>query len=133
MERKEPYATPEEFNRCITRYRDIPIIEMAPGVKAHILSSERMTVIYVTLAPNSFIPLHHHEQEQIMTVVEGECDEIIDGKLYHLKEGDVVRLASNQEHGTYVSEKGCLTIEVFSPVREDYVAKMAAVKKSLRK
>ena len=130
MEKKEPYATREEFNRRIIRYRDIPIVELAPGVNAHILSSRRMTVIYVTLAPNSIVPIHHHEPEQIMTVMEGECDEIIDGKLYHMKEGDVARLASNQEHGTYVSEKGCRTIETFSPVREDYVAKLEAVKKS---
>ncbi len=133
MERKEPYAGQEEFNQRVIRYRDIPLVELAPDVNAHILSSERMTAIFVTLAPNAIVPKHRHEPEQIMVVVEGECDQIIGGKLYHLKEGDVVYYASNEEHGTYISNKGCRTIEFFAPVRQDYMAKLEAVKKSLEK
>ncbi len=133
MEKKEPYATTEECNRHVIRYRDIPPVELVPNVKVHILSSERMTAIFTTQAPHSTVPLHHHEPEQIMMIVEGECDEIIDGKLYPLKEGDVVILASNQEHGTYNSDKGCRTIEFFAPVRKEYMEKLEAVKKSLGK
>ena len=133
MERKEPYATQEEFNQRIIRYRDIPLVELVPNGKAHILSSERMTVIFVTLAPNAVVPKHRHEPEQIMIIREGECDQIIGGKLYHLKEGDVVCYASNEEHGTYVSDKGLRTIEVFAPIRQDYMEKLEAVKKSLGK
>lgn len=133
MKRKEPNATQEEFNKRIIRYRDIPLVELVPNVKAHILSSERMTVIFVTAAPNAVIPLHKHEPEQIMMIIEGECDQIIGGKLYHLKQGDVVCFASNEEHGSYVSAKGMRTIECFSPIRQDYMAKLEAVKKGLKK
>jgi len=133
MERKEPYATQEEFNQRVIRYRDIPLVELAPNAKAHILSSERMTAIFVTMAPNTIVPVHHHEPEQIMIIVGGECDQIVGGKLYHLKEGDVICYASNEEHGTYASDKGCRTIEFFTPVRQEYMAKLEAVKKSLEK
>lgn len=132
-ERKEPYATREEFNQRVISYRDIPLVELAPEIKAHILSSDRMTAIFTVMPPNSMVPKHRHEQEQIMIIVAGECDQIIEGKLYHLKEGNVVRYASNQEHGTYVSNKGCRTIEVFTPVRQDYMAKLEAVLKQLGK
>jgi len=133
MERKEPYATQEEFNQRVIRYRDIPLVELVPNAKAHILSSERMTAIFVTMAPNTIVPVHHHEPEQIMIIVGGECDQIVGGKLYHLKEGDVICYASNEEHGTYASDKGCRTIEFFTPVRQEYMAKLEAVKKSLEK
>jgi quercetin dioxygenase-like cupin family protein len=133
MERKEPYATQEEFNKRVIRYRDIPPVELVPNIKAHILSSERMTAIFTVMPPNSMVPKHQHEHEQIMVIAEGECDQIVDGKLYHLKEGDVIIYASNQEHGTYVSDKGCRTIEFFTPVRQEYMKKLEAVKKSLRK
>ena len=133
MEKKEPYATQEEFNQRVIRYRDIPLVELVPNGKAHILSSERMTVIFVNLAPNAVVPVHKHEPEQIMMVVGGECDQIADGKLYHLKEGDVIIYPSNVEHGTYASEKGLRTIEVFAPVRQDYMERLAAVKKELGK
>jgi len=133
MERKEPYATQEEFNKRIIRYRDIPAVELVPDIKAHILSSERMTAIFTFMPPNSAVPKHQHEHEQIMIIAGGECDQIIDGKLYRLKEGDVVIYASNQAHGTYVSDKGCRTIEFFAPKRQEYMDKLEAVKKSLRK
>jgi len=133
MERKEPYATQEEFNQRVIRYRDIPLVELVPNAKAHILSSERMTAIFVTMAPNVLVPVHHHEPEQIMIIVGGECDQIVGGKLYHLKEGDVICYASNEEHGTYASDKGCRTIEFFAPVRHEYMAKLEAVKKKLGK
>jgi quercetin dioxygenase-like cupin family protein len=133
MKRTEPYATQEEFDQRVIHYRDIPLVELAPHVKAHILSSERMTAIFVTLRPNSVVPIHHHEPEQIMVVMEGECDQIIGGKLYHLKEGDVVYYASNEEHGTYISDKGCRTIEFFTPIRQDYMTKLEAVKKEMGK
>lgn len=57
----------------------------------------------------------------------------VDGKLYHLEEGDVIILPSNLEHGTYVSDRGLRAIDVFSPLRQDIVAKLEAVKKSLGK
>jgi quercetin dioxygenase-like cupin family protein len=133
MERKEPYATEEEFNRNVIRYRAIPEVELVPGVFSHILSSENMTAIFTKMTPNGCVPIHRHVHEQIMIIVEGECDQLIDGKRYHLKEGDVVCYASNQEHGTYVSDKGCRTIEIFSPLRQEYMDKLEAVKKNLGK
>ena len=133
MERKEPYATQEELNKRVIRYRNIPPVELVPGGKAHILSSDRMTAIFVTLAPNAIVPVHHHEPEQVMIVIEGECDQLAGGKLYHLKEGDVMIYPSNAEHGTYVSDKGLRTIEFFNPIRQDYMEKLAAVKKNLDK
>jgi len=129
MERKEPYATEEEFNKRVIRYRDIPLAELVPGSKSHIVPTERMTVSFLTMAPNSSFAVHRHESEQIMVVIDGACDEIIEGKLYHLEEGDVVILPSNIEHGGYISERGCRAIDVFCPPREDYVAKLEAAKK----
>ena len=133
MERKEPYATQEEFNKRVIRYRDIPLIELVPGSKSHIVSTKRMTVSLLTMEPNSCFAAHHHESEQIMIVTDGACDMTVDGKLYHLEEGDVIILPSNLEHGTYVSDRGLRAIDVFSPPRQDIVAKLEAVKKSLGK
>ena len=129
MKRKEPYATQEEFNQRVIRYRDIPLIRLVPGSNSHIVSTERMTVSFLTMAPNSHFAVHRHESEQIMIVIDGACDEIVDGKIYHLEKGDVVTLPPNIEHGGYIPERGCRAIDVFSPPREDFVAKLAAVKK----
>jgi quercetin dioxygenase-like cupin family protein len=119
MEKKEPCATQAEFDQRVIRYREIPQVQLLPDAKANILSSERMTAIFVTLTPNGIVPHHRHEPEQIMIIVEGEGEAIASGKRYPVKEGDVICLASNEEHGIYVSDKGMRTIEVFAPIRQD--------------
>jgi len=103
-----------------------------PGVKSHVVSTEKITINFLTEAPNCQSAIHHHESEQIMIVTGGACDMTVDGKLYHLEEGDVIILPSNLEHGTYVSDRGLRAIDIFSPPRQDIVAKLEAVKKSLR-
>ncbi|MBA7575750.1 hypothetical protein ES708_17586 [subsurface metagenome] len=127
MERKEPYASQEKFNKRVVHYSDVPFIELVPGSNSHIVSAENITVSFITMAPNSYFATHCHESEQVMIIVDGECDEIIDGELYCLKKGDVVILPSNKEHGAYISERGCKAIDIFSPLRKDLVAKLKKV------
>jgi len=127
MEAKEPRASQEEFNKRVVHYRDIPPIELGPGAKANLVSAERMTVSFITQEANCRFPVHHHESEEIVIVLEGERDAIVDGKLYRIKEGDVLTVPSNAEHGTYTYDKGCKVIEVFSPPRQDLVAKLEKV------
>ena len=128
MERKEPYATQEEFNKRVVRYRDVPLIDLAPGIKCHLVSAEKLSIFFSIMEPNSQVPIHQHEAEQIMVIADGACELTTDGKLYHLEKGDVFIVPSNLEHGAYVSEKGCRTIEAFSPPRQDLVAKLEGVR-----
>ncbi|MBU2536303.1 MAG: cupin domain-containing protein [Chloroflexi bacterium] len=132
MEKKEPYATQEEYNKRVVKYSDTPLMQLNPGAKNYIVSSERMTVSFVTLEPNIRITPHRHEPEQIVIVNDGACDFMVDGKLYHLEEGDVLLIPSNVEHGNYSSDRGLRMIEVFSPPRADLVAEQKAVQKALK-
>ena len=108
-------------------------MELAQGAKNYIVSSERMTVSFVTLEPNIRIIPHRHEPEQMVIVNDGACDFVVDGKLYHLEEGDVLIIPSNVEHGNYSSERGLRMMEVFSPPRQDMIAKQEELKKGLKK
>ena len=127
MERKEPYASQEEFNKRVIHYPDVPLVELVPGSKSHIVSSENITVSFLTQEPNAYFAPHRHESEQVMVVIGGEQDEIVEGKLYHLKKGDVIILPSNIEHGGYIPETGCKAIDIFSPPRNDLAAKLQKV------
>jgi len=130
MERKEPYATKEEYNQRVTHYNDVPLIELSPGSKSHIVSAEMITLSFVIAEPGIHFASHRHEPEQFMIVIDGACDTVLEGKLYHLEAGDVLLVPSNFEHGNYISERGLRMIEVFSPPRQDLVAKLEAVSKT---
>ncbi len=133
MESKEPYASQEEYRKYIIRYADVPAIELAPGIKAHIISSEKITLSFASAEPNAPLPPHRHENEQILIVLDGAIDFVIEGKQYHVEKGDVIVLPSNTEHGAYFTEKGARVIDAFSPPRQDFVAKLEEVKKSQKK
>ena len=130
MESREPFASKEEYGKYVVRYTEVPLFELAPGFKTHLVSGERITLSFVSSGPNDKLPLHHHENEQIMIVVDGAVDFVIDGKQYHVEKGDVVILPSNIEHGGYISDKGCHAIDIFSPPRHDYMAELEEAKKS---
>jgi quercetin dioxygenase-like cupin family protein len=130
MGRKEPYATQEEYSQRVVQYRHTPLMKLNPGAMNYIVSTERITVSFVILEPNIRITPHRHEPEQIAIINEGACDFIVDGKLYHLEEGDVLLIPSNVEHGNYSSDRGLRMIEVFSPPRSDLVTQQKALQNS---
>ena len=130
MEKKEPYASQEEYDKRIIHYEDTTAFYPHPSVKAHIVSSKKMTVALLAVEPNTYVPVHQHEHEQIMIAIDGAIDLVIDGKLYPFKKGDVVVFPSNLGHGGYVSDEGYSGIDVFSPPRDDFIAKVEEAKKS---
>jgi len=120
---KEPYSTAEEWGNFVVNKDSIPWTELVPGANTHLLWGERIQVSFITMSPWSVFPNHTHEAEQIMIVVDGYMDELIDGKLYRVKKGDVIKLPSNMPHGGYLYDVPCSAIDIFSPVRADYIEK----------
>lgn len=128
-----PYATDEEFSRRILHYPDVPLAELVPGTTSHIVLGERALVSFLTMSAGSHFPPHRHEAEQIMIVIDGYMDEIIEGKLFRVKKGDVIVLPSNVEHGGYIREVDCKAIDIFTPPRPDYVEKLRAAQRQAAK
>jgi quercetin dioxygenase-like cupin family protein len=123
----ETYATAEECKKYTPHYHDVPLAELAPGCTSHIVSGERGLVSFLTMPANGFFPSHRHEAEQIMIVLEGHLDEIIEGKLYPIEAGDVIILPSKMEHGAQIHEVDCRAIDIFVPPRQDYLEKLREV------
>jgi quercetin dioxygenase-like cupin family protein len=125
MAEREPHASEEEFKKRVVHYADVPLTELIPGSKSHLVVGERILVSFLAMPANSYFPPHRHEAEQIMIVLHGYVDEIIEGKLYSAKKGDVLILPSNIEHGGYIGDVDCQVIDIFSPPRQDYLQKFS--------
>jgi quercetin dioxygenase-like cupin family protein len=133
QQKKEPLASAEEHRRRITRWEEVPDVSLGPGLHMHICTAENMTAIFTNLEPNSVVPHHRHDPEQIMIVMEGSGEQVVLGKRYKVKAGDYIVVPAGSEHALYVGPKGIRTIEVFSPPRHDYEAKLAEVMKAKKK
>jgi quercetin dioxygenase-like cupin family protein len=130
MEGKEPAASRGEYSRYVIHYPDVPTIDLVAGIKAHIVSHDKITLSFASCEPKAQLPSHRHPNEQMLLILDGAMDLVIEGKKYHLESGDVAVLPSNTEHGAYASDRGCRVIDAFSPPRQDFVAKLEEVKKS---
>lgn len=101
----------------------VPMTLLVPGSESHLISTKELTVSFLTMKANSVFDVHTHENAQCMIVTEGYCDEIIDGKIYRVEAGDVIYLPANIPHGAFILDVDCKAIDIFYPVREDYMEK----------
>ena len=121
---KEPVASTDEFRSHVIHYPDLPPVELVKGSNSRLVSGQESMISFLKMDANSYFAPHTHVQEQIMIVLDGECDEIIQGKLYHVKKGDVIVLPPNIQHGAYIGPRDVDVIDVFGYPRSDYLLKM---------
>ena len=133
MTPKEAKATQAEFDSHVIHQPDLPETELVPGSNSRLVTGEQSMISFLTMKANSYFAPHHHSQEQIMIVLEGSCDEIIEGKLYRVSKGDVIILPPNIVHGAYIGDQDVHVIDVFGEVRSDYLLKMAHTMAAMNK
>ena len=96
-------------------------LKLAEGILARIVTSETMTIAHVHLAAGAKMPEHRHVHEQVVNVVDGELELVVDGTPHNLTGGQVYVLPSNIPHAAN-ARTNCYVIDVFHPVREVFRA-----------
>jgi quercetin dioxygenase-like cupin family protein len=102
------------------RYVDvnaISSIELVPGLIFRPVLGERTMLNFVSFAPHTEAPMHVHEEEQIVLVIEGEFEFDIDGDVRTMRAGDVAVVPSWVRHGARTRGAPCREVDVFNPPR----------------
>ncbi len=108
--------------------RESPTIEICPGItRRTVANGKTMYQMMATLEAGSRMPAHSHSQEQIVHILEGKMQLIVDGVRHELSTGDSFYLASNIPHGVEVILP-TRVLDTFSPPRNDYLAIDAKVR-----
>lgn len=74
----------------------------------------------VRMNQGAIIPPHKHPHEQTGYLVSGQLEFLVDGAQVLANPGDSWNIAGNVEHGA-TALVDSVVVEVFSPVREDYL------------
>lgn len=94
---------------------------VAKGVKRKIMSyDDKLMLVKVQFEKDGIGSLHQHYHSQITHVESGTFEVQIDGAKKVLSTGDAYYIPPNVLHGCVCLEAGVL-IDVFSPMREDFV------------
>ena len=99
-----------------------------PGVHMSPLSATKAMLNYIVMEPGAIVPKHSHPHEQLGYVITGSIAMDIAGEVTVLNPGDAYTLAGGVEHSGTAGAEGCVVIDVFAPVREDYRDRAAEVR-----
>lgn len=112
-----------EKSRYVYTVEEIPLVPLTQTSSTRFIASDRGLFSFITNPPGTVFPLHKHEAEQVLIILEGTEEHIVGGERFLLKAGDVCIHPSNVVHGGKTST-GFRAIDVFLPPREDYLELM---------
>ncbi|MGH9313400.1 MAG: cupin domain-containing protein [Vicinamibacterales bacterium] len=99
----------------------IPVERVSDGIERQMIWGERLMVCRLRLAPHVVTPVHSHPHEQITIVERGRVRFVVGGTERVSSEGDVLHFPSRVEHGATMLDEEVVLIDIFSPVREDFL------------
>jgi quercetin dioxygenase-like cupin family protein len=97
------------------------------SVTRKIFWGENIMVTRWELAPNTPLPVHDHVSEQVTMVLEGSVTLVFPGEEnVTLRSGDMLVIPPSKPHGVEVGPQGCTVMDLFSPLRQDFIHGSAA-------
>lgn len=104
-----------------TSRSDEGYVEMAPGIRRKTLSFGGATLMCEFLLEGGApLPTHDHPQEQTGYLVSGRVALTVGDETFVATPGDSWSIPGGTPHGAEIVEDS-VAIEVFSPVREDFL------------
>ncbi len=95
-----------------------------PGIKRKIVTGKNIMLVLYEIEPGHGISEHNHPHEQMGWVLEGEMEFQIGEEKTVLKSGGVFYVPPNVPHGgKAIGDKNVLELDVFYPIREDFLKK----------
>ena len=97
----------------------LEVREPIPGHRGRFIHSEHTTHVYWEIEAGARLPEHQHPHEQIVNMLEGRYELVVDGTSHVLDAGDVLVIPGAVTHHGQ-ARTDCRILDVFSPVREEY-------------
>ena len=90
------------------------------GVHGRVVHGERITLGVIELDPDSVVPEHSHEHEQLGMCLHGSLHFRVGDESRELGPGETWSIPSKVPHEVHVGPDGAVVIDVFAPTRDDW-------------
>ena len=120
----------ERKSKYFSSVKELPLVNLTEESQANLLLGSGVLVSFIENPPGCVFPIHDHESEQILIILEGEEEHVCGDEEFLMKAGDVCIHPPNVPHGgkTKIGFKG---IDIFCPPRPDHVDKLKAKLKEM--
>ena len=99
-----------------------PRQELGSGVSRKILNyGGKLMMVEVTMLKGGRGEVHTHPHEQISYIAKGAFEFTVGEEKQLVCAGDSLYVAPNVPHGTLSLEDGSVVVDIFTPIREDFL------------
>jgi len=107
-------------------WSSIPKETVAPGIERQMIHGERVMVCRLRFAPGTVAAPHEHRHEQLTIVEQGRARFVVGDRERVAEKGDVLLFPGGFWHGATILDEETVLIDIFSPIREDFLQPSAA-------
>jgi quercetin dioxygenase-like cupin family protein len=104
----------------VHRWDEIALDKITEMISQKIIAGEREMLAQIYLKRGALVPMHAHESEQMTYILQGALKCLVGGEELLVREGEVLHIPSGTPHQAEALED-TFELDVFSPVREDWV------------
>lgn len=102
---------------------DLKAKQVLKSSQLRAVANEHVMITLFDFGPDDEVmPNHHHPHEQISYILKGSVKIIAGGKSQVLDAGQGAVIPPNVEHEVIALEKDSQVLDVFYPLREDYLS-----------
>lgn len=115
--------TPEkiQISALATDWTKVPIENPSEGIQRQMIVGENIMICRFKFVPFLVTPAHRHPHEQMTMVMQGKVKFIIGEEERIVSAGDVLHFPPNSWHGATMLDEEVVLIDIFSPIREDFL------------
>ncbi len=111
----------DTFTAQHVSWTDVEAQTPANGIERRIVHGRQLMACRYAFAPHTVTPVHRHPHEQISMILEGRARFTVEGREVIASPGDVLHFPSNVEHGATMLDEPVVIVDVFTPLREDFL------------
>ena len=118
-------STPTANSDATTQHvnwASVPIEMLDDGIERQLVVGDDLMLCRLRFAPNIVTAAHDHPHEQITMVERGRVRFTIGREERIAQAGDVLHFPSGCWHGATMLDEEVVLIDIFTPVREDFLA-----------
>lgn len=104
----------------------VPIERIGEGIERQTIHGDRVMICRVRFAAGVVTSPHDHPHEQVTIVEKGRVRFLVGDKERIVQAGDVLVFPGGLWHGATMLDEEVVLIDIFSPIREDFLVSAPA-------
>jgi len=111
----------KKIEALTTDWTEVPVEQLSEGIQRQMVVGQNIMVCRLRFDPMVVTPAHRHPHEQMTFVMQGKVKFILGEDEKIVSAGDILHFPSNHWHGATMLDEEVVLIDVFSPIREDFL------------